>query len=102
MTTEEKNKLTTEIKSYVQSALKRSDWYITRKAERDIAIPQSITDERTAILAAYDTYEAGIDAKSTYQEGYGFMTGIVINNEPLHFEFLAKKNPMVYPQERII
>tara|TARA_B100000212_G_scaffold342477_1_gene329881 strand:+ start:6267 stop:6569 length:303 start_codon:yes stop_codon:yes gene_type:complete len=100
MTTEQKNQLTTEIKSYVQSALQKSDWYITRKAERDIAIPQSITDERTGILAALDTYEAGIDAKSTLQEGWSFMTKIIYDNEALNFEFLLKRNPNM-PQRTI-
>jgi hypothetical protein len=98
MTTEEKNKLTTEIKSYVQSALGKSDWYITRKAERDIAIPQSITDERTGILTALDTYEAGIDAKETAQEGWVFLAKIIFDNEALNHEYLSKQNPNIPPR----
>lgn len=98
MTTEEKNKLTTEIKSYVQSALGKSDWYITRKAERDIAIPQSIIDERAGILAALDTYEAGIDAKTTIQEGWSFVAKIIFDNEALNHEYLSKQNPNIPPR----
>ena len=42
----------------------RYDWYIVRKAEKDTAIPSSITTYRDAVRTACDTREKEIDACS--------------------------------------
>ena len=46
------------------SLLAKYDWYVVRKAEKDIAIPTAITTYRDAVRAACDTREKEIDACS--------------------------------------
>ena len=49
-------------KATAGSLLSRYDWYIVRKAEKDTAIPSSITTYRDAVRTACDTREKEIDA----------------------------------------
>ena len=44
--------------------LSRYDWYVVRKAEKDIAIPSSISTFRDGVRTACDTREKEIDACS--------------------------------------
>ena len=48
------------IKSQVKSILNETDWYITRKAEEDIAIPSSITTHRKAVRTKQAAMETAI------------------------------------------
>ena len=48
------------IKSQVKSILNETDWYITRKAEEDIAIPSSITTHRKAVRTKQAEMETAI------------------------------------------
>jgi len=45
--------------------LSETDWYITRKTEKNIDIPEAITTERDAIRTQVDTEEAEINALTT-------------------------------------
>lgn len=45
--------------------LSNTDWYVIRKSERNIDIPQDIQDARAAILLDHDTKESEINAKTT-------------------------------------
>lgn len=44
-----------QLKDYTNNKLAKTDWYVTRKSERNIDIPQDIQDSRTAILTDHDT-----------------------------------------------
>ncbi len=44
-----KTKLIKDIKSQAQAELSKTDWYVTRKAEEDTAIPSAITTHRKAV-----------------------------------------------------
>ena len=48
------------IKLQVKSILNETDWYITRKAEEDIAIPSSITTHRKAVRTKQAAMETAI------------------------------------------
>lgn len=52
-------------KASANSALAATDWVVTRKAERDVAIPDDIAAERQAILDACAEKEAAITAAET-------------------------------------
>ena len=49
-------------KNTAGSLLARYDWYVVRKAEKDIAIPTAITTYRDAVRTACNTRETEIDA----------------------------------------
>lgn len=57
-----KDNWTRSFKSMANSHLRDTDWVVVRKAERGVDIPQSIADERAAILAEADRLEAAITA----------------------------------------
>lgn len=44
-----------QLKDYTNNKLAKTDWYVTRKSERNIDIPQDIQDSRAAILTDHDT-----------------------------------------------
>ena len=44
-----KTKLIRDVKSQAENILNRTDWYVTRKAEEDTAIPSAITTHRKAV-----------------------------------------------------
>ena len=48
-----------------QGKLNKTDWYVTRKAEKNIDIPESITTERDQIKATVDIEETEINALTT-------------------------------------
>ena len=49
-----------DIKKQAQSELNKTDWYITRKSEKDTAIPSSITTHRDAVRAKQTEMETAI------------------------------------------
>ena len=55
-----KTKLIRDVKKKAQSQLNITDWYITRKAEKDTAIPSSITTHRDAVRAKQAEMETEI------------------------------------------
>ena len=55
-----KTQLIRDIKRQAQSELNRTDWYITRKSEKDTAIPSSITTHRDAVRAKQASMETAI------------------------------------------
>jgi len=56
------------IKTEAGKLLSPTDWYVTRLAERDVAIPQEIADERLDIVTKSDTFETEINALTTVEE----------------------------------
>jgi len=52
-------------KGQINSKLATTDWYVTRKVERSIDIPQDIQDTRAGLLTQLDTVETEINALTT-------------------------------------
>ena len=57
-----KSVLKAQEKATAGSLLARYDWYVVRKAEKDVAIPTAITTYRDAVRTACNTRETEIDA----------------------------------------
>jgi len=55
-----KTKLIRNIKESAESILNKTDWYITRKAEKSTAIPSSITTHRDAVRTKQASMETAI------------------------------------------
>lgn len=60
-----KNKKLEDLKYYTRGLLNETDWYYTRKLERDIDIPQDIIDERNLILEQHEVKKNEINALNT-------------------------------------
>ena len=57
-----------QVKENANKGLAATDWYVIRKAERDVAIPAEVTAERQAIIDACTAKEAAITAATTIEE----------------------------------
>ena len=57
-----------QVKTTAGSLLSQTDWYVTRKAERDVAIPEDVATKRAAIVAESDRLETAIAATTTVEE----------------------------------
>jgi hypothetical protein len=57
-----------QTKESANKALAPTDWYVTRKAERDVAIPEEVSEARAKIIADTETKEAAITAATTVEE----------------------------------
>ena len=55
-----KTKLIRTVKSQAEGELNRTDWYITRKAEKNTAIPSAITTHRNAVRSKQAAMETAI------------------------------------------
>mgnify|MGYP001196187858 FL=1 len=55
-----KTVLIRQVKKQTESELNKTDWYITRKSEKDTAIPSSITTHRDAVRAKQASMETQI------------------------------------------
>ena len=55
-----KYNLIQQVKKQAESELSKTDWYITRKAEKDTAIPSSITTHRDAVRTKQASMETSI------------------------------------------
>ena len=55
-----KTKLIRQVKEEAEGILNETDWYVTRKAEEDTAIPSSITTHRKAVRAKQAEMETAI------------------------------------------
>jgi len=60
-----KNEKIADLKALYNAELAKTDWYITRKQEKNTAIPSSITTERDNLRSDCATKEAEIKAKTT-------------------------------------
>ena len=65
-----------QIKDTAGSLLSKTDWMIIRKAERDVAIPESTQAYRAAVIAEADRIEEAIKACASVEELIA-----VINNQ---------------------
>jgi hypothetical protein len=54
-----------QLKGIYNTKLSKTDWYVTRKSEKSIAIPSDIQTERDDLRADCETHEASINAKTT-------------------------------------
>ena len=63
-----KSQWTAQVKDNANKALAPTDWYVIRKAERDVAIPEHVATERQAIIDACTAKEAAISAATTIEE----------------------------------
>tara|TARA_B100000085_G_scaffold249182_1_gene244696 strand:- start:1082 stop:1567 length:486 start_codon:yes stop_codon:yes gene_type:complete len=57
-----------EQKRTCNALLSATDWHIIRKAERDVAVPESVTTYRNSVLTACAAREAEINACTTTEE----------------------------------
>jgi len=55
-----KTKLIRDVKSQAENILNQTDWYVTRKAEEDTAIPSAITTHRRAVRTKQASMETAI------------------------------------------
>ena len=55
-----KTKLIRDVKSQAENILNQTDWYVTRKAEEDTAIPSAITTHRRAVRTKQAEMETAI------------------------------------------
>lgn len=63
-----KSQFIAQAKENANKALAATDWVVVRKAERDIAIPESIAAERAKIIADCEAKETAIAAATTVDE----------------------------------
>lgn len=57
-----------EMKELLNKELSKTDWYVIRNTERGNDIPQSVTDERAALILACSTAEDSMNSASTVLE----------------------------------
>lgn len=57
-----------DIKNTAGDQLKGTDWYIIRKIERNIDVPDSIVTERSNILSKSNQFESELKALSSFTE----------------------------------
>ena len=56
-----------QVKDTAGKMLATTDWYVTRKVERDVDIPTDVASKRTAIVAESDRLETAIAAVTTVE-----------------------------------
>ena len=69
-----KTELIQILKSNANKLLANTDWQVTRKAERDIAIDEDVKTKRAEILAEYDKKKKEVNAKKKYESLLGYDT----------------------------
>jgi len=69
-----KKKKIAELKSVAYNKLSSTDWYVTRKAEKGTAIPDSIETERDNIRSSVDTKESEIKALTKKVDVFNYDT----------------------------
>lgn len=57
-----------EKKNLANKTLRTTDWYVIRKMETGVEIPQDILDKRAAIKSEVETYETNMNAATTIEE----------------------------------
>ena len=63
-----KHTMTQQVKHTAGTMLAHTDWYVTRKMERNVDIPADVVTKRLAIVAESDRLEAAIKAVTTVEE----------------------------------
>lgn len=63
-----KSNFIAQVKATAGSILAQTDWMVTRKVERDIAIPEAVVTYRASVVAKADQLEASITAVTTVEE----------------------------------
>ena len=88
-------------KEIAASMLAPTDWYVTRKAEADVAIPSAVTTYRSAVRTVCGTREGEINACTTTAELAALLTNPakVPNAEVPNAEvvFVANTDPFITP-----
>ena len=69
-----KYRLIQQVKKQAESELSKTDWYITRKAEKDTAIPSSITTHRDAVRTKQAEMETAITNASNMTQFQALFT----------------------------
>jgi len=69
----------TQFNLTTKNLLLETDWMVTRKSERNIDIPQEVTNYRSSVLAEHDRLETSINESSDLEE---FITVIDSVNWP--------------------
>ena len=67
-----------QVKHNTNITLAQTDWYVIRKAERNIAIPADIATYRAAVVAWANTTEAAITAVTTVEQLKAINLGVSI------------------------
>jgi len=57
-----KHTMINQVKHTAGTMLAQTDWYVTRKAERDVAIPEDVVAKRAHVVAESERLEAAIAA----------------------------------------
>jgi hypothetical protein len=57
-----KSNMISQVKHTAGTMLAQTDWYVIRKAERDVAIPADVVAERAHVVAESDRLEVAIAA----------------------------------------
>jgi len=71
-----KSNMIAQVKDTAGKLLSQTDWYVTRKVERNVDIPTDVASKRTAIVAESDRLEVAIKSCATVEELI-----IVMNNQ---------------------
>jgi hypothetical protein len=67
-----------QVKHNTNMTLAQTDWYVIRKAERNIAIPADVATDRAAVVAWAESTEASITAVTTVEELKAINLGVSI------------------------
>jgi len=67
-----------QVKHNTNMTLAQTDWYVIRKAERNIAIPADVATDRAAIVAWATATEASITAVTTVEQLKAINLGVSI------------------------
>lgn len=63
-----KSNFIAQVKKTAGSILAQTDWMVTRKVERDVAIPAEVVDYRASVVSKADELEASISAVTSVEE----------------------------------
>jgi len=63
-----KSNFIAQVKQTAGSILAQTDWMVTRKVERDVAIPAEVVAYRASVVAKADELEASISAVTTVEQ----------------------------------
>ena len=63
-----KHQMTAQVKSTAGSLLATTDWYVTRKVERNVDIPTDVASKRVSIVAESDRLETAIAGVTTVEQ----------------------------------
>lgn len=63
-----KSNFIAQVKQTAGSILAQTDWMVTRKVERDVAIPAEVVSYRASVVAKADELEASISAVTSVEE----------------------------------